>query len=61
MQKGTSCVACGKAIPPRSTDYTLISDFGWRLQRTTQPDGTVLLAWHCPLCWKERKSKKTPT
>jgi|HubBroStandDraft_2_1064218.scaffolds.fasta_scaffold3553116_1 hypothetical protein len=58
VRKMNACVGCGKAIPPRSTDYTLISDMGWRLQRSTEEDGTVLLAWRCPACWKEFKKKK---
>ncbi len=58
MDKASSCTGCGKAPPPRSTDYTLISDLGWRLQRTKSPDGTVLLAWRCPDCWKALKNKK---
>ena len=51
-----TCVACGKQAPETETNYTLISaQFGWRLTRYKRDDGTLVLEWRCPNCWREFK------
>lgn len=48
-----------RGVPPETrTDYTLISELGWRLSRTQKPDGSWLLAWRCPSCWATFKQNK---
>jgi hypothetical protein len=50
------CVGCGKQSPETETNYTLISaQFGWRLSRARTGDGTLLVEWRCPNCWREYK------
>ncbi len=56
-----TCVACGKQAPETETNYTLISaQFGWRLTRYKRDDGTLVLEWRCPNCWREFKRARTP-
>jgi len=51
-----TCVTCGKRAPDTETNYTLISaQFGWRLTRYKGPDGSLVLEWRCPACWREYK------
>jgi len=51
-------VDCHKIAPETSTDFTLISvEFGWRLRRQFNADGSLDLAWRCPECWKKFKAK----
>jgi hypothetical protein len=52
-------VTCGKQAPETETNYTLISaQFGWRLTRYKRADGTLVLEWRCPNCWKEFKRSR---
>jgi len=52
-------VTCGKQAPETETNYTLISaQFGWRLTRYKRGDGTLVLEWRCPNCWKEFKRSR---
>jgi len=52
-------VTCGKQAPDTETNYTLISaQFGWRLTRYKRADGTLVLEWRCPNCWKEFKRSR---
>ncbi|MGH7270395.1 MAG: hypothetical protein ACREJ3_08185 [Polyangiaceae bacterium] len=54
------CVNCQKNAPETDTNYTLISaQFGWRLTRSIDPDGTIVLEWRCPTCWQDYKRKRT--
>jgi DNA-directed RNA polymerase subunit RPC12/RpoP len=54
-----TCVTCGKQAPETETNYTLISaQFGWRLTRYKRADGTLVLEWRCPNCWKEFKRSR---
>jgi hypothetical protein len=54
-----NCVGCGILAPETETNYTLISaQFGWRLARTVGPNGTILLEWRCPNCWRAFKAKR---
>jgi hypothetical protein len=56
--KGEVCVGCGKNSPETETNYTLISPrYGWRLVREKQKNGTYLVEWHCPECWRGRKAQ----
>ncbi|NOU26791.1 MAG: hypothetical protein HOO96_02700 [Polyangiaceae bacterium] len=58
MSKEHVCVNCHKIAPETSTDFTLISvEFGWRLRRQFNADGSLDLAWRCPDCWKKFKAK----
>jgi hypothetical protein len=51
-----SCVDCRCLAPETKTYYTLIGPtHGWRMTRTTQPDGTLLIDWRCPPCWRKYK------
>ena len=51
-----SCADCAKEAPETETDYTLISSqFGWRLSRRGMVDGTYVVEWRCPECWREYK------
>ena len=60
MQERQVCVGCGKKSPETETNYTLISaQFGWRLSRTRSPDGSTLIEWRCPTCWREYKKART--
>jgi hypothetical protein len=53
-------VTCGKRAPETETNYTLISaQFGWRLTRFKGPDGSIVLEWRCPTCWREFKRMRT--
>jgi hypothetical protein len=57
-----TCVGCGKNAPETDTNYTLISaQFGWRLTRVKRADGTVVLEWRCPTCWREYKKTRAPS
>jgi DNA-directed RNA polymerase subunit RPC12/RpoP len=58
-----TCVTCGKQAPETETNYTLISaQFGWRLTRYKRADGTLVLEWRCPNCWREfKRSRSAPT
>jgi hypothetical protein len=52
-------VTCGKQAPETETNYTLISaQFGWRLTRYKRADGTLVLEWRCPTCWREFKRSR---
>ncbi|HEX3771290.1 MAG TPA: hypothetical protein VHV30_10515 [Polyangiaceae bacterium] len=54
-----TCVTCGKQAPETETNYTLISaQFGWRLTRYKRADGSLVLEWRCPTCWKEFKRSR---
>jgi len=54
-----TCVTCGKQAPETETNYTLISaQFGWRLTRYKRADGTLVLEWRCPTCWREFKRSR---
>lgn len=60
MADAQTCVTCGKQAPETETNYTLISaQFGWRLTRYKRPDGTLVLEWRCPNCWREFKRTRT--
>jgi len=51
-----TCVDCHKQSPETETDYTLISaQFGWRLTRGKAADGSLVIEWRCPSCWREYK------
>jgi hypothetical protein len=55
-----TCVTCGKHAPETETNYTLISaQFGWRLTRYKGADGSIVLEWRCPACWREYKRART--
>ena len=61
MKERHVCADCGRHSPPTETGYTLISkEFGWRLLREVKPDGSVLLEWRCPVCWKAYKQRNAP-
>jgi len=54
-----TCVTCGKQAPETETNYTLISaQFGWRLTRYKRADGSLVLEWRCPVCWREFKRSR---
>jgi hypothetical protein len=54
-----TCVDCHGKSPETNTDYTLISaEFGWRLSRERNADGTVRMEWRCPNCWRAFKASK---
>jgi hypothetical protein len=54
-----TCAECGKQSPETETDYTLISaQYGWRLTRTMDRDGSLLLEWRCPSCWAIFKAER---
>ncbi|HEX8795098.1 MAG TPA: hypothetical protein VF765_29325 [Polyangiaceae bacterium] len=60
MRDRQTCVGCGKKSPETETNYTLISaQFGWRLTRYKNPDGTLVVEWRCPTCWREYKRART--
>ena len=59
MRDRQTCIGCGKKSPETETNYTLISaQFGWRLSRYRNPDGTIMIEWRCPSCWREYKKAK---
>jgi hypothetical protein len=66
------CVDCNKTSPPTRTEHTLLSaEHGWRLHKGQSTDGTVVMQWRCPTCWRNYKrgqpaaspppSSQTPT
>jgi len=57
-----TCVGCGKKSPETETNYTLISaQFGWRLTRYRGADGSLVIEWRCPSCWREYKRARQPS
>jgi len=57
MHQRQDCVDCRKLSPETETNYTLISArHGWRLRREQLPDGTLVVEWRCPACWREFKA-----
>jgi len=59
MPDRQTCIDCGGLSPETETNYTLISSqFGWRLTRTRLPNGTFVVEWRCPVCWKGYKQRK---
>jgi hypothetical protein len=59
MRDRQTCIGCGKKSPETETNYTLISaQFGWRLTRYRNADGTIVIEWRCPTCWREYKKAK---
>jgi hypothetical protein len=53
-----TCVDCGETSPQTETNYTLISSrYGWRLSRSTGPDGKKRMVWRCPRCWAQHKGR----
>lgn len=59
MRDRQTCIGCGKKSPETETNYTLISaQFGWRLTRYKDTDGSVVIEWRCPTCWREYKKAK---
>ena len=59
MRDRQTCIGCGKKSPETETNYTLISaQFGWRLTRYKDHDGTIVIEWRCPTCWREYKKTK---
>jgi hypothetical protein len=60
--KFETCVDCQKRSPETDTDYTLIgAQHGWRLTRSKDAEGGLLLEWRCPTCWREFKHTKPET
>src|SRR5258708_30871392 len=54
-----TCADCGKEAPQTETNYTLISaQFGWRLTRSTDASGGVLVEWRGPGCWGGVKKRR---
>ena len=59
MRDRQTCIGCGKKSPETETNYTLISaQFGWRLTRYKDADGTIVIEWRCPTCWRDYKKAK---
>jgi hypothetical protein len=54
-QSVEQCLQCGARAPETNTNYTLISQTGWRLTRGEGADGSIIMKWHCPECWAKRK------
>ena len=62
MSDRQTCVDCHELSPETETNYTLIgSRFGWRLTRSKAADGTVLVEWRCPSCWRIYKAARGET
>ena len=54
------CIDCRIESPEVETNYTLISArHGWRLARTADAEGKLVMSWRCPTCWARFK-KSTP-
>ncbi len=59
MSDRQTCVDCHELSPETETNYTLIgSRFGWRLLRTKDAGGNVLVEWRCPSCWRAYKAAR---
>jgi hypothetical protein len=40
------------------TEYTLIgAKHAWRCKKAVNNDGTAVLEWFCPSCWKKTQAK----
>lgn len=60
MSSSPTCVQCGTEAPAANTDYTLISaNFGWRVIRQDRPDGSRVMEWRCPSCWRAYKASRS--
>jgi hypothetical protein len=58
-----TCVRCQAQAPDTQTEYTLIgAKHAWRCNKAKRPDGTNVLEWYCPRCWKKAAAaaKNTP-
>jgi hypothetical protein len=52
-----TCVDCRSLAPETNTYYTLIGPtHGWRMTRTAQGDGGLLVEWRCAPCWRKYKA-----
>jgi hypothetical protein len=52
-----TCADCRCLAPQTNTYYTLIGPtHGWRMTRTAAGDGTLLIDWRCPPCWRKYKA-----
>ena len=52
-----TCTACRSLAPETNSYYTLIGPtHGWRMTRTTQRDGSLLVEWRCAPCWRKYKA-----
>ena len=50
------CHECGVDSPETNTEYTLISSrYGWRVVRSRNAEGEIVMEWRCPACWKRYK------
>ena len=57
MRELPVCADCGCQSPKTDTNYTLISKrHGWRLTRSTAPDGSFVVEWRCPTCSTRHRS-----
>ena len=61
MSLRPSCAECGTSSPDTNTNYTLISQTGWRLTRNKATDGKAVVEWRCPECWAKRKASGEPS
>jgi len=62
MRDRQICIGCGKKSPETETNYTLISSrFGWRLTRTNDATGKLVVAWRCASCWRLYKIARGET
>jgi hypothetical protein len=59
MSDRQTCVDCHELSPETETNYTLIgSRFGWRLTRTKDASGNMVVQWRCPACWRVHKAAR---
>jgi hypothetical protein len=59
MTERQTCVDCRDLSPETDTNYTLISSrFGWRLTRTTDAAGKLVVEWRCAACWQLYKAAR---
>jgi hypothetical protein len=59
MGERQTCADCHDLSPETETNYTLIgARFRWRLTRIKRDDGTLLVEWRCPACWRRYKESR---
>ena len=59
MESRHICIGCKKTAPDTETDYTLIGPkFRWRVRRFLSPEGTTVVEWRCPACWRAYKAER---
>jgi hypothetical protein len=62
MNSRHQCVDCSLLAPAMPEGESLVTpQIGWRLSRKRTPEGTVVVEWRCPACWKLHRQQARQT